>query len=432
MCAKQFFSRRQFMQNSCKAAGAALAVPYLIPSSVLGKGAVVPSNRITIGCIGVGGHGTGVNLKGFLAQDDAQVVAVCDVDGKNLENARKIVNEKYGNPDCTQTKDFREVINRQDIDAVMISTPDHWHTPISIMAAKAGKDICCEKPTLTIHEGRVLVNTIKRYSRVFQTSTEDRSLRVYHRMAELVRNGRIGKLHTIRVELPHQPNGPGNATPMPVPKELDYDMWLGPAPYAPYTKDRLHFNFRWIWDYSGGIITDWGTHLYDTAQWGNDTEHSGPVEIDAKGTFWNTGLYNTPKEYNVEYRYANGVRMLVKDGNPSIRFEGTEGWVGNCGWIGKLQASDEKILKSDIKPHEIHLFTCPQGEHRNFLDCVKSRKNPYFPVEIGHRVSTVCHLANISLLLGRKLKWDPDKEEFLNDDQANQMRSRAMRAPWHL
>lgn len=424
-------SRRKFMRSSAQAVSA-LALPALVDARVLGNSALAPSNRITVGCIGVGGHGTAVNLKGFLAQSDAQVVAVCDVDSQRMENARRLVNDHYANQDCVATKDFRDIIGRQDIDAVMISTPDHWHTPISLMAARAGKDICCEKPTLTIQEGRILVNTIQRYGRVFQTSTEDRSLFVYHRLAELVRNGRIGKLHTIKVELPHQPNGPGDPTPMPVPPELDYDMWLGPAPYAPYNRDRLHFNFRWIWDYSGGIITDWGTHLFDTAQWANDTEHSGPVEIDAKGTFWDTGLYNTPKEYAVEYTYANGVKMFVKDGTPSIRFEGTEGWIGNRGWIGPLQASDPKILNSVIGPNETKLFTCPGGEHRNFLDCVKSRKDPYFSVEIGHRVSTVCHLANISLLLGRKLKWDPIKEIFPDDDHAMRMTRRTMRAPWHL
>jgi predicted dehydrogenase len=431
MNTRKAMSRRKFMQFTGQTA-AAMALPTLIDSKVLGQGAVAPSNRITIGCIGVGGHGTNVNLKSFLANSDAQVVAVCDVDSNNMDNAKRLVNTHYKNQDCFTTKDFRDILARDDIDAVMISTPDHWHTPISMMAAKAGKDICCEKPTLTIGEGRDLVNTIERYGRVFQTSTEDRSLSMYHRMAELVRNGHIGKLHTIHVELPHQPNGPGDPTPMPVPPELDYDMWLGPAPYAPYNKDRVHFHFRWIWDYSGGIITDWGTHLFDTAQWGNDTEHTGPIEIDAKGTFWDTGLYNTPKEYQVEYTYANGVKMFVKDGNPSIRFEGTDGWVGNRGWRGALEASDPKIKNAVIGPNEIHLYTCPGGEHRNFLDCVKTRNKPYFPVEIGHRVSTVCHLANISLLLGRKVKWDPDKEIFPNDDQAMRMTRRSSRAPWNV
>jgi hypothetical protein len=267
---------------------------------------------------------------------------------------------------------------------------------------------------------------------VFQTSTEDRAVPEYHRRAELVRNGRIGKLQKIEVILPKQPNVPGDPTPQPVPPDLDYDMWLGPAPAAPYNKDRVHFNFRWIWDYSGGIICDWGAHLFDTAQWANDSEHSGPVEVEGQGNFWEGGLYNTVKDYDVTYRYANGVVMTCKPGNPSLKFIGTEGWVGNVGWRGPVQASSEKILNARIGPEELHLYTNPAGEHDDFLKCVRSRKDPYFPVEIGHRVSTVCHLANIAIKLGRKLKWDPASEEFEKDASADAMRSRPMRKPWTL
>jgi predicted dehydrogenase len=328
------------------------------------------------------------------------------------------------------TKDFRDVVARKDIDAVMISTPDHWHTLISLAALRAGKDVQCEKPTLTVDEGKLLIETVRRHKRVFQTSTEDRSVPVYHRMAELVRNGRIGKLQTIEVILPKQPNRPGDPTPQPVPPDLDWEMWLGPAPFAPYTKDRVHFNFRWIWDYSGGIICDWGTHLFDTAQWANDTERTGPVEIEGTGTHWEGGLYNTVKDYDVTYRYANGVTMTCKPGNPSIKFIGSSGWVGNRGWLGQLEASSTAILESKIGPEETRLYTNPAGEHRDFLDCVKSRKDPYFPVEIGHRVSSVCHLANIAIKLGRKLKWDPLAERFANDDSANAMLARPLRSPW--
>jgi predicted dehydrogenase len=314
----------------------------------------------------------------------------------------------------------------------MISTPDHWHVPMSLMAIKAGKDVQCEKPTMTIAEGRTLVETVTRYKAVFQTSTEDRSIFAYHRMAELVRNGRIGELRTIRVTLPQQPEFPGNPADMPVPKELDWDMWLGPAPRAPYTKDRVHFNFRWHFDYSAGIIADWGTHLFDTAQWANDTELSGPVQIDGSGTFWGEGLFNTPKEYHVEYQYANGVKMIVDHGGTGIRCEGTEGWIECPYWRAPLYADPPGILGSVIGPDETRLFTCPGGEHRNFLNCVKTREEPYFPAEIGHRVSTLCHLANISLLLGRTLTWDPEQEIFENDDSANRLCKRAMVSPWHL
>jgi len=430
---KEKITRRRFIRKATGAAIAAVGFPYVVSPSAMGKaGNVAASNRITVGFIGVGGHGRGMNLRSFLANADAQAVAVCDVDPNHLNIARDMVNKKYGNNDCATYKDFREVIARNDIDAVVISTPDHWHVPISIMAAKAGKDVECEKPTLTIREGRVLVETMKRYGRVFQWSTEDRSVDVYHRMCELVRNGRIGKVHIIRVELPSGPPNPGNPAPMPVPKGFDYDMWLGPAPWVPYTKDRTHWNFRWIQDYSGGQLSDWGAHLLDGAQWGNDSEYTGPVEVRGKGVFCEGGLYDTAKEYNIEYKYADGVKMIVKSGTPSLRFEGSEGWVGNRGWRGKLQAEPKSILDSVIGPNEIHLYTCRAGEQRNFLDCVKSRKECYFPPEIGQRCFTIAHIGNISMLLGRKLRWDPEKEQFINDEQADRMLSRSMRSPWRL
>ncbi len=430
---ERFIHRRRFLKKSAGVFAAATGFPYLVQSSAVGKaGAVAASERITIGFIGTGGHGQGVNLKNFLANADAQAVAVCDVDPVNRNAGRDMVNKKYGNSDCATYSDFRDVLARADIDAVMISTPDHWHVPISIAAAKAGKDIECEKPTLTIAEGRVLCGTMKRYGRVFQWSTEDRSVDVYHRMCELVRNGRIGKVHTIRVELPSGPNTPGDPKPMPVPEGFDYDMWLGPAPWAPYTKDRCHWNFRWIQDYSGGQLTDWGAHLLDGAQWGNNTEHTGPVEVEGKGEFWPDGLYDTAKEYRIEYKYASGVTLIVTSGTPSLRFEGTEGWIGNRGWRAPLQAEPKSILDSVIGPNEIHLYTCAAGEQRNFLDCVKSRKECYFPPEIGQRCFTIAHIGNISMLLGRKLRWNPGKEWFIDDEQASRMLSRSMRSPWKL
>jgi myo-inositol 2-dehydrogenase / D-chiro-inositol 1-dehydrogenase len=427
------FSRRHFLRRTATTACLATVAPQLVPSSVLGaEGQTAPSSRITVGFIGTGGHGVGWNLGPYLRHKDAQVVAVCDVDNVNLIRARETVNERYQNESCFATKDFREVLARKDIDAVMISTPDHWHTLISLFAIQAGKDVQCEKPTLTIQEGRVLAQAVRKHKKVFQTSTEDRSVVEYHRLAELVRNGRIGKLQRIEVILPKQPNVPGDPTPQPVPAGLDWEMWLGPAPFAPYTKDRVHFNFRWIWDYSGGIICDWGAHLFDTAQWANDTEHSGPVEVEGTGTHWEGGLYNTVKDYDVTYRYANGVVMTCKPGNPSIKFIGSEGWVGNTGWRAPVQASSPKILESKIGPNDLHLYTNPKGEHDDFLQCVKSRKDPYFPVEIGHRVSTVCHLANIAIKVGRKLKWDPAQEQFIGDDAANALLDRKRRDPWQL
>lgn len=425
-------SRRSFLKRAALAVSA-VAFPTIVPSSVLGaNGQVPPSERITVGFIGVGDHGTAWNLAFYRKQKAAQILAVCDVDERRLFRAKQTVDEHHGNEDCLSTKDFREVLARKDIDAVMISTPDHWHTLISLMALQAGKDVQCEKPTLTIHEGKVLVDAVRKTKRVFQTSTEDRAVPEYHRMAELVRNGRIGKLQRIEVILPKQPGIPGDPTPQPVPAGLDYEMWLGPAPFAPYTKDRVHFNFRWIRDYSGGIICDWGTHLFDTAQWANDTERSGPVAIEGTGTFWEGGLYNTVKDYDVTFRYGNGVVMTCKPGNPSIKFIGTDGWVGNSGWRGPVEASSPKILESKIGPEEVHLYTNPAGEHDDFLKCVKSRKDPYFPVDIGHRVSTVCHLANLSIELRRPLHWDPVKETFVGDEAADKLMDRPRRDPWQL
>jgi predicted dehydrogenase len=426
-------SRRDFLRRTVAATSAGAALPYLVRPSALGKGGTVAaSERITLGMIGTGGHGRDMNLRSFLSHKDAQVIAVCDVDRSQSNIAKEMVSKQYGNQDCAVYSDFREVLARPDIDAVMISTPDHWHVPIAIAAAKAGKDVECEKPTLTIEEGRRLVETMKRYNRVFQWSTEDRSVDVYHRMCELVRNGRIGKVHTIKVGLPSGPAEAGDPKPMPVPDGFDYNMWLGPAPWAPYTKGRCHWNFRWIFDYSGGMLTDWGAHLLDGAQWGNDTEHTGPVAVEGKGVFWRDGLYNTAKDFHIEYTYANGVKLIVDSGTPSLRFEGSDGWIGNHGWRAKLQAQPASILSSVIGPDETHLYTCPQGEQRNFLDCVKSRQECYFPPEIGHRCFTIAHIGNIAMLLGRKLQWDPQAERFPNDDEANRMLGRATRSPWQL
>lgn len=426
-------SRRSFLHKSAITAFSAAIAPQILPSSVLGKGgAASPNNRITVGFIGTGDHGVNWNLGPYLRHPEAQVVAACDVDGNRLFRAQETINDRYKNEDCFVTKDFREILARKDIDAVMISTPDHWHTIISIMAIQAGKDVQCEKPTLTIDEGKLLIQAVRKHKKVFQTSTEDRAVPEYHRMAELVRNGRIGKLQRIEVILPKQPQTAGDPTPQPVPKELDYEMWLGSAPFAPYTRDRVHWNFRWIWDYSGGIICDWGTHLFDTAQWANDTERSGPVEIEGSGTHWTGGLYDTVKDYDVIYRYANGVVMTCRPGEPSLKFIGTEGWVGNTGWRGPVQASSPEILNSKIGDNELRLYTNPKGEHDDFLQCVRSRKDPYFPVDIGHRVSTVCHLANIAIKLGRKLKWNPETEQFVGDTEANQMLDRPRRDPWQL
>jgi predicted dehydrogenase len=251
-----------------------------------------------------------------------------------------------------------------------------------------------------------------------------------------VRNNHIGKLIKIIVRLPGGHRVKGNYGKIqkarPVPEDFDYDMWLGPAPATPYTPGRIHWNWRWILDYSGGNLTDWGAHLVDTAQWANNTEHTGPTEIYGQGEFPKEGLYDTATDYYIEYKYANGVALIIESRGCDIRFEGTEGWVQSRGWCGKLEASSPKILNGKIGPGQTHLYTEPAGEHRNFLDCIKSRRDPYFPAETGHRCFSVMHLGNISMILGRKLKWDPQKEIFSDDDEANRMLSRTMRSPWNL
>lgn len=441
---KTNLSRRCFVKRTLGFALAINSAPVFIAPSALGaENNISPSNRITLGFIGTGDHGLNRNINGFIRYADAQIVAVCDVDKNHRDRAKKFVEDRYSETrkdgsfkGCDAYNDFRQIIERKDIDAVVISTPDHWHVIPAIMAVKAGKDVICEKPlSLTVREGRVLSDAVKKYNRILQVASENRSQEIkhYHRMVELVRNGRIGKLKRILVELPK------GYTIRPASKEItqpppgfDYDMWLGQAPYAPYCEARCHWNFRWNLDYSGGMLTDWGAHLIDIAQWGNDTELSGPIEVEGKGEFPpREELYNAAKTFKVRCVYANGVELTIVSNRPGIRFEGMDGWIANEGWAAKPKAEPASILDSEIKPDELHLYTAP-NEHRNFLDCVKSRKPCYAPAEVGHRTITIAHIGNIAMMLGRKLKWDPQKEQFINDDTANKMLDRPRRKPWDL
>lgn len=429
-------SRREFMRHTFLLAGGCLAF------SARARAATAPSNRIALGFIGTGSHGISMNLKSFLPQPDAEVVALCDVDRTRLDEAANLVSDEYAQQTrsgkrskCLTTGDWREIVERDDIDAVVVSTPDHWHVIPSIAAAKAGKDVFCEKPlTLTVREGRVLSDTMQRYGRIFQTASENRSKANFLRAAELARNGRIGRVHTIQTWLPvdkHQLEQFNQLqSPQPVPRGFDYDMWLGQAPEAPYTPDRCHYHFRWIFDYSGGTLTDWGAHLNDVAQWANDTERTGPIAVEGRGVFPREGLFNTALEWEVRYEYANGVVLWCRNGQPGIRIDGADGWVA-CGW-DTLEASSPELLKTVIGPNEIHLRTCAQREQRDFLDCVKTRLPTYAPAEIGHRTATICHIGNIAMLTGRRLRWNPDTETFADDETANRMLSRPMRAPWKL
>lgn len=422
--------RREFL----KSAAAAISVPALTSSVAQGQKdvAVSPNNQVTLGFIGVGNHGTGWNLDAFLKIPEARVVAVCDVYRDRREKARSIVNDAYGNTDCTAHPDFREILARPDIDGVVISTPDHWHVLMSIMAAQAGKHVFCEKPTLTVEEGQVLIDVIKRTGVVYQGGIEDRSVEIYHRMAELVRNGRLGKLKRILVVLPEGDVFPKEAE-APVPDGFDYDLWLGPAPYTPYTPTKTgQQQWRNVWDYSGGKLTDWGAHLMDTAQVGMFQEHGGPLEIDGKGTFPENAMSTTAAEYLIHYQYPGGVEMIVKSGGTGIRFEGTDGWVDSPAWRKPLRASEPEILDAVFAPEANKMWPLPPSEHQSFIDGVKGRTIPYYtPLDI-HHLSSAMHVGNISMRLGRKLKWDPQREVFPEDDEANTFLARPMRPPWSL
>jgi predicted dehydrogenase len=421
-------TRRKFLKNAGLAAGGAIVLPVIIPSCA--KGA---NDRITLGMIGTGDHGINWNLAAYLKLDDCRVIAACDVDSTRVKKAKGIIDERYKNNDCIIYSDFRELLENRDIDAVQISTPDHWHVPISALALKKNKDVCCEKPTLTIEQGRFLSDLVAGSNKLFQTSLEDRAVPQYHRMAELVRNGRIGKLQKMRVGLPGSSSQLYSFNPdpaeQPVPDYLNYEMWLGPAPYAPYTAGRCHYNFRWINDYSGGSLSDWGAHLIDTAQLLNGTEKSGPVEVYGTGSAPETGIYNSFDKFKLTYTYSNGVVMDVHSDFVEIYCEGTDGWLLVKDWRGTLEASSEEILNTVIGENELHLYT-DESEHANFLKCIRSRKPTYHPAEDLHRTSTITHMGNIAMKLQKKLTWDPAKEEFVNDAEANSMRSRTERDPW--
>jgi len=445
-------TRRTFLKNTAGVAGA-VVFPYIVPSSVLGgTRSVAPSNRIVMGCIGTGNQGTN-DMRDFLQDKRVQIVAVCDVNRESdgywdnrvggREPAKRIVTEHYAKNSaagtykgCRSYEDFRDVLARDDIDAVLIALPDHWHSIAVIEAAKAGKDIYGEKPlSLTIAEGRAMSDTVHRYKCVFQTGSQQRSDHNFRRACELVRNGRIGKLHTVKCGLPGgTPDISKHGSrdkPEPVPDGFNYDRWLGPAPSAPYCPARCFVNFRWILDYSGGQVTDWGGHHPDIAQWGMGTEDTGPVEIiNAKGEFARDGLDNTAKSFYFECIYKNGVKLIISDKlRGGVTFEGTKGWV----WAnrGRHDASPKSLLDSVIGPNEIHLYKS-DNHTGNFIDCVISRNEPVAPIETAHRSITIGHLGNIAMRLERDLKWNPDIERFVNDDQANRMLSRTMRSPWRI
>lgn len=434
MSSKAALSRRAFLRRSATV-GVVLSVPTIIPASALGAaGRPAPSNRITMGAIGVGGQGSG-NLGGFLGDNRVQVVAVCDVDRRHLDGTRDRVNNHYQNQDCKAYKDFREVAARDDIDAISMATPDHWHALTVIACAKNGKDIYGEKPfSHDMREGRAMVETLKQYGRVWQTGSWQRSTGDFRRACELVRNGYIGKVHTVEVGLPT--GGPGGRAPFAdPPAELDYDFWCGPAPYAPYSADRTHWNWRWQLDYGGGQMMDWIGHHGDIAQWGLGTEYTGPVEVEPVNSAWpREGIWNAPTTYKFKCTFKNGVVMYVSNDGQASRGMGAK-WIGEKGWVwvdrGGFDTFPKNLMQVKISPNEINLYN--SGNHiGNFIDCVVSRRLTITPAEVAHRSASVGHIGLVSLMVGRKLRFDPEKEQVIGDEVANRMLGRAQRQPWQL
>jgi predicted dehydrogenase len=425
--------RRVFIKS---VSAAVFSAPWIVPSTVIGANA--PSNRLTMGCIGVGGMGT-QNLEKFLGRTDVQVLAVCDVDTSHRLKAKELVEKKYAENQpsgsyrgCDNYNDFRDIISRADIDLVSIATPDHWHAITAIAASDAGKGIYCEKPlALTIKQGRAICDAVRRNGTTWQTGSWQRSVDNFRVACELVRNGRIGTLQNIYIGLPLW-DLIGLQPEMPVPEGFDYNFWLGPAPWAPYTEKRCHFNFRWILDYAGGIITDWGAHHIDIAQWGMGTDYTGPVEIEGKGEFPREGISTVARTFHVTCKYSSGVILEIATTdkfNQGIKFVGTDGWV----FVSREEFDTEpkSLPTTVIGRDEIHLYR--SNDHwGNFIDCAHSHGETITPPEIAHRSITIAHLGNIAMLLERKIQWDPEHECCIRDPETNRMLDSSMRSPWHL
>jgi len=452
--------RRQFIETAVKGAVTSVVVvrgfPTVVSASVFGRNA--PSNRINVGAIGTGRISRGHDMPGVWKYDSAQIIAVCDLDRRRVEDAKKLLNEYYSKKTgktysgVTGYDDYRELLKSRDIDAVLISTPDHWHALIGIHAVEAGKDVYLQKPaSLTITEGRALSNAVQRTGRILQIGSQQRSSPQFRYAAELVRNGRIGQLKTVYVGLPVDPAGDVEPE-MPVPRNLNYEMWLGSTPDVYYTEKRVHPQNSydrpgWLRceQFGAGMITGWGAHHIDSAHWAMGAEYTGPVEVSGAAEFPKIGLWDVHGKFRTEGLYADGVRMIISDEFPNgIKFEGSKGWVfvsrgdesvTESDPVAKLKdaqalsASDPRIITSIIGPDEIHLYES-KDHHGNWLDCVRSRQQPIAPIEVGHRACSTCLVHHIAMKLKRRLFWDPLKERFKNDDEANSMLSRPQRWPY--
>ena len=432
-------ARRHFL----KAIGLGIAAPLVLPATVLGRGPrPAPSNRVAIGLVGCGGMGF-TDLRNMMALPGVEVRAVCDVDKAHRDDiAAHVMREQatkldYQAPDCAACNEFERVLERDDIDAVIIATPDHWHAGIAIAAAKAGKDIYGEKPLArTIVEGRDMIRVVRRHGRVFQMGTQTRSSTAVQRIVDLVRNGAIGNIERVEAYIP-QYGGGGVVSPQPVPEGFDYDRWLGPAPWAPYQAERCHGFFRVVLDYSGGTITDHGTHRLDVAKWGANKEHEWPVRIEGEGQFPRDGLYDAVTVGRFELTYADGVKFVAMTEpdivNWGVCFFGDEGWIRVPMEAPlphrPITASDPRILAMPLRPDQ--RVTRPSDNHwANFIDCVRTRSEPVQPIESGHVATALPHLGNIAMELGRAIDFDPATGRFINDDEANAKLDRPKRQPW--
>ncbi|MBN2309336.1 MAG: Gfo/Idh/MocA family oxidoreductase [Candidatus Hydrogenedentes bacterium] len=426
MHTRRTVSRRAFLAGVA-ASGASLASSG--KASAAGRSAPA-SERITLAAIGVGSRGRS-NLLHFLEQDDVQVVAICDCFRDRRETAKAMVDEHYGNTDCVTYRRHEDVLGRDDIDAVAIATGDRWHAVLSALAAEAGKDIYCEKPfCLTVSEGRALVNTLAQYGTVWQCGTQRRSNATFGRVVNAIHKGMIGNLKAITTSLGGW-GGDGIAVPEPEPDpdEFDYDRWLGQAPWAPYSPLRVRL-WRNRWDTGAGVIPDMGAHYFDFAQWAHDSEDTGPLTYRGTGVWPDGGFAEVPFTVDVEAQYADGVRLVMQCGKcKEVHFQGDEGWI-NCTDEGVLTAEPASILRERAASQVSWTFM--GGHVRNFLECMRTRRRTVSHPEVAHRAHTIAHCANICLRLGREVQWDPAAERFVGDDDANNLLSRTMRAPWRI
>ena len=451
---KNNLNRRSFIKKTTTTAFATAAIPTIVPSSVFGKNA--PSNRIQIGQIGCGRIARAHDMPGTMQHEVAKMVAVCDVDLNRMNDGKLLVDNYYQKKgqkvDTKMFENYQELIAHKDIDAVIVSTPDHWHAQPALEAALAKKHVYLQKPTsLTVEEGRLLSNIVQEQKITLQVGTQQRSSPQFRYAAELVRNGRIGKIHTVKVGLPGDPAGP-TAQTEPVPSVLNFDAWLGSTPEMDYSEMLVHPKTGygrpgWLRkeQFGAGMITGWGQHHFDSAAWGMNTEYTGPIAVEAVADFPKSGSWDVHGDFMAKATYKNGITMLTSGGFPNgIRYEGEDGWIfvtrgayratpsdpiPEKNGTKSLDASDPKLLESVIQPNEIHLYESKE-QHGNWLECIQSGKEPISPVEIGHRACSVCLISHIAMKLSRKLNWDPVSERFINDAEANAMLSRPQRAPY--